>query len=76
MKFLETRRLIQLLLTWGSVSVLWLSQDPEVWVLSLVGPRVLHETKEVAAGAPGRAANTENTCVPPASMQTWDPATV
>lgn len=44
-----------------------MSQDPEVWVPSLAGPRVLHETKEAAAGALGRAANTETTCVPPSS---------
>lgn len=55
------------LLARGSVRVLWLSQDPEVWVPSLAGPRVLHETKGAAAGALGRAANTETTCVPPSS---------
>lgn len=42
--------------------MLWLSQDPEVWVLGLAGPRVLHEAKEVAAGAPGRAANRDHLC--------------
>lgn len=79
MKFLEPNpqaHSTSFLLTWGSVSALWLSQDPEVWVLSLVGPRVLHEAKEVAAGTPARAANTESTGIPPASMRMWEPATV
>lgn len=58
MKFLEPNPQAPstpLLLTWGSVSVLWLSQDPEVWVLSLAGPRVLHEAKV-------EQPNTETTC--------------
>lgn len=65
-----------LLFSWGSVRVLWLSQDPEVWVPSLAGPRVLHVTKEVATGAPGSAASTETASVLPGSRQTLDPATV
>lgn len=43
-----------LLLALGNVRVLWLSQDPDAWGLSLPGSRVLHEAKEVTVGAPGR----------------------
>lgn len=56
--------------------MLWLSYDPEVWVPSSAGPRVLHEAKEVTAGAPVRAATAESACVPPGSMWASDPETV
>lgn len=53
----QTQRLLRSssLGIWGSVRVLWLSQDPEVRVPSFAGPRVLHEAKEVAAGALGQS---------------------
>lgn len=58
MKFLEPNlQAHPLLFSWRGVviRVLWLSQGPDAWVPSLAGPRVLHEAKEVAAGASGKS---------------------
>ena len=64
-----------LLLALGNVRVLWLSQDPDAWGLSLPGSRVLHEAKEVTVGAPGREQPKQSACVPLGSMLMC-PATV
>lgn len=63
MKFLEPNLQAQpLLSSWrGVVSASsGCYKTQKVRVPSLAGPRVLHEAKEVAAGVPGRAANTDS----------------